>query len=43
MAAGGVVFLHGTGQSEGSLLNQIEKVQAFALIALGKIDNQTKV
>ena len=43
MATGGVIFLDGTGQAESSLLNQIEKIQAFALITLGQIDNKAEV
>ena len=43
MAAGGVVFLDGTGQAKGSLLNQIKQIQALALITLCQIDNQAKV
>ena len=43
MASSGVVFLDGTGEAEGSLLNQIEKIQALALIALGQIHNKAKV
>ena len=43
MTSGGVVLLHGTGQAEGPFLNEIEEIEAFALITLGKIDNQPKV
>ena len=43
MAAGGVVFLDGTGEAKGALLNQIEKIQTLALITLGQIDDKTKV
>mgnify|MGYP003321941888 FL=1 len=43
MAAGGVVFLDGSGEAKGALLNQIEKIQTLALITLGQIDDKTKV
>ena len=39
MATGRVV-LHRPGQPQGALLDEIEQIQAFALIALGQVDNQ---
>ena len=43
MATGRVVFLHRPGQPQGALLDEIEQIQAFALIALGQVDNHAKV
>ena len=43
MAAGGVVFLHGAGEAEGALLNEIQQIQALVLIALGQIHHQPQV
>ena len=43
MASGWVVFLNGTGQSKGSLLDQVQKIEAFALITLGQVDHQTQI
>ena len=43
MSAGWVIFLNSSRQSEGSLLNQIQKIKTFALITLGKIDYQTQI
>ena len=43
MAAGGVVLLHGAGEADRALLNQIQQVQPLALIALGQIHHQAQV
>ena len=43
MASGWIVFLNGSCQPEGSLLDQIQKIEAFALIALGQVDHQPQI
>ena len=43
MTSGGVIFFDRTRQPQGSFLNEIQKIQSFALISLGQIDDETKI
>ena len=43
VATGGVKFLNGSLQAQGTLLNQVEQLKTFALIFLGNTDNQAEV
>ena len=43
MSPGWIVFLNGSGQPECAFLDQVEEVEAFALVALGEIHNQPEV
>ena len=39
MSPGGIVFFNRPGEAQRPFLDQIEKVEAFALITLGEIDD----
>ena len=43
MPPGRVVLLHRPGQPQGSLLDQVQQVEALALVALGEIDDQAQI
>ena len=43
MATGGVVFLHGPGQTEGPLLDEVQQIKTLALVTLGQVDHQAQV
>ena len=43
MSPGWVVFLDRPRQAQSSFLDEVQKIEAFALIALGQVDHQTQI